>query len=90
MLEAVEKRAQYEEAVWGFMKTAVRDAALKYQTQPSESMSNELPTKFSVQDLEALVLKAVEKKEPNEVRVCNHMLHTDCCMLNTCVPLSFD
>ena len=54
----------------------MRDAALKYQTQPAESMSNELPTKFSVQDLEALVLKAVEKKEPNEVRVCNHMLHT--------------
>ena len=65
MLEAVEKRAQYEEAVWGFMKTAVRDAALKYQTQPAESMSNgnELPTKFSVQDLEALVLKAVEKNQ---------------------------
>ena len=69
MLEAVQKRAQYEDAVWGFMKTAVREAALKYQTQPAESVGNDVPIKFSIQDLEALVLKAVEKKEPNEVSI---------------------
>ena len=77
MLEAVQKRVQYEDAVWGYMETAIRDAALKYQTQPIEAFGSEVPVKFSIQELEALVLKTAEKKEPNEVSSIPNCTHTD-------------
>ena len=65
MLEAVQKRSDYEESVWRFMESAVHDAALKYQTQPTEA--GYISVKFSIKDLESLVLKTLEKKGPNEV-----------------------
>ena len=49
MLEAVQKRENYEENVWEYMETTVRDAALKYQTQPTESSNNPVST-FSAGD----------------------------------------
>ena len=74
MLEAVQRRTEYEECIWRFMESAVHDAALKYQTQPTESReAGDISFRFSIKDLEGLVLKTLEKKEPNEVSLV-HML----------------
>ena len=74
MLEAVQKRENYEENVWEYMETTVRDAALKYQTQPTESSNNPVST-FSAGDLEALILKATQKRESKEVHTCRYYSH---------------
>lgn len=69
MLEMVDRRGDYEERLWQFVGSTLKETVLKYQTESEEDAVTTEVKQFTADELGDLLVTAVKDKEVSKVRI---------------------
>ena len=72
MLEMVDRRGDYEERLWQFVGTTIKETVLKYQTEREEDAVTTEVKQFTADELGNLLVTAVKDKEVSKVGCCTN------------------
>ena len=72
MLEMVDRRGDYEERLWQFVGTTIKETVLKYQTEREEDAVTTEIKQFTADELGNLLVTAVKDKEVSKVGCCTN------------------
>ena len=72
MLEMVDRRGDYEERLWQFVGTTIKETVLKYQTEREEDAVTTEVKQFTADELGNLLVTVVKDKEVSKVGCCTN------------------
>lgn len=68
----VDRRGDYEERLWQFVGTTIKETVLKYQTEREEDAVTTEVKQFTADELGNLLVTAVKDKEVSKVGCCTN------------------
>ena len=72
MLEMVDRRGDYEDRLWQFVGTTIKETVLKYQIEREEDAVTTEVKQFTADELGNLLVTAVKDKEVSKVGCCTN------------------